>query len=68
LHADDCKVFAFSEFVILKSPWCNIIGKFPLKEWLIALHHVKKKSLLQYKKLGLWIIQCILLTIQREFY
>ena len=28
--------------VILKNPLSNIIGKFCLKEWLIALHYVKK--------------------------
>jgi hypothetical protein len=34
--------FCFSDLVIVKSPLSNIIGKFCLKEWLIALHYVKK--------------------------
>ena len=50
-------------FVILKNPWSDIIRKFCLKEWPIALHYVKNLLLLQYKKLGLWIFQCILFII-----
>jgi hypothetical protein len=44
LHPDDYKGFAFSEVVTLNSPWSNIIGKFCLKERLIALHCGKKKK------------------------
>ena len=50
-------------FAILKNPWSDIIRKFCLKEWPIALHYVKNLLLLQYKKLGLWIFQCILFII-----
>ena len=57
-----------SLIVILQNPWSDNIRKFCLKEWPIALHYVKNLLLLQYKKLGLWIFQCILFTIWLVIY
>ena len=54
LHPGDCERYTLSELACnFKEPMSNIIGKFCLKEWPIALSYVKNVFLLQYKKLGL---------------